>query len=67
MPEIRIPDLAESITEGTIAQWLVKSGDRINKGDPVIELETDKVNIEVISEYRGYSLRSNTKKETLSK
>jgi 2-oxoglutarate dehydrogenase E2 component (dihydrolipoamide succinyltransferase) len=53
MPEIRIPDLAESITEGTIAQWLVKSGDRINKGNPVIELETDKVNIEVISEYRG--------------
>ena len=53
MPEIRIPDLAESITEGTIAQWLIKIGDRINKGDPVVELETDKVNIESTSECKG--------------
>ncbi|MFU0788718.1 2-oxoglutarate dehydrogenase complex dihydrolipoyllysine-residue succinyltransferase [Virgibacillus proomii] len=53
MSEIKIPELAESITEGTIAEWLVKEGDKVEKGDPVVELETDKVNVEVNSEYSG--------------
>src|SRR5690625_4852329 len=53
MKEIKIPELAESIMEGTIAEWLVKKGEKIEKGDPVVELETDKVNIEVHSEYTG--------------
>lgn len=53
MKEIRIPELAESITEGTIAEWLVKPGDTIQQGDPVVELETDKVNVEVNSDYSG--------------
>lgn len=53
MKEIKVPELAESITEGTIAEWLVKEGDKVEKGDPVLELETDKVNVEVNSEYSG--------------
>src|SRR5690625_4306408 len=53
MKEIKIPELAESIMEGTIAEWLVKEGDMVNKGDPVVELETDKVSIEVQSDYTG--------------
>lgn len=53
MKEIKIPELAESITEGTIAEWLVKKGDKIEKGDPVVELETDKVNVEVNSDFAG--------------
>ncbi|MDY0406336.1 2-oxoglutarate dehydrogenase complex dihydrolipoyllysine-residue succinyltransferase [Virgibacillus sp. 179-BFC.A HS] len=53
MKEIKIPELAESITEGTIAEWLVKKGDKIEKGDAVVELETDKVNVEVNSDYAG--------------
>src|SRR5690625_4238548 len=53
MKEIKIPELAESIMEGTIAEWLVEKGEKVEKGDPVIELETDKVNIEVHSEYTG--------------
>ncbi|QDP39605.1 2-oxoglutarate dehydrogenase complex dihydrolipoyllysine-residue succinyltransferase [Radiobacillus deserti] len=53
MKEIKVPELAESITEGTISQWLVKKGDKVEKGDPVLELETDKVNIEVNSDYSG--------------
>ncbi|WP_010093809.1 2-oxoglutarate dehydrogenase complex dihydrolipoyllysine-residue succinyltransferase [Ornithinibacillus scapharcae] len=53
MKEIKIPELAESITEGTIAQWLVKVGDKVEKGDPVVELETDKVNVEVNAEVSG--------------
>jgi len=51
--EIIIPELAESIMEGTIAEWLVNKGDKVEKGDPVVELETDKVNVEVHSEYTG--------------
>lgn len=53
MAEIKVPELAESITEGTIAQWLKKPGDYVKKGDFVVELETDKVNVEVISEESG--------------
>ncbi|SDK48256.1 2-oxoglutarate dehydrogenase complex dihydrolipoyllysine-residue succinyltransferase [Sediminibacillus albus] len=53
MKEIKVPELAESITEGTIAEWLVKKGDKVEKGDPVLELETDKVNVEVNSDYAG--------------
>ncbi|WP_339228904.1 2-oxoglutarate dehydrogenase complex dihydrolipoyllysine-residue succinyltransferase [Oceanobacillus sp. FSL K6-2867] len=53
MQEIKIPELAESITEGTIAEWLVKKGDKVEKGDPIVELETDKVNVEVNSEFSG--------------
>ncbi|WP_342046216.1 2-oxoglutarate dehydrogenase complex dihydrolipoyllysine-residue succinyltransferase [Bacillus sp. OTU530] len=53
MIEIKVPELAESISEGTISQWLVKVGDTINKGESVVELETDKVNIEVNADYTG--------------
>src|SRR5690606_34761094 len=51
--EIIVPELAESITEGTIAEWLVKPGEKVQKGDPVCELETDKVNVEINSDYTG--------------
>ncbi len=53
MAEIIVPELAESITEGTIAQWLKQPGDTISKGDYIAELETDKVNVEIISEHDG--------------
>ncbi|WP_100331211.1 2-oxoglutarate dehydrogenase complex dihydrolipoyllysine-residue succinyltransferase [Bacillus xiapuensis] len=53
MAEIRVPELAESITEGTIAQWLKQPGDHVEKGEYIVELETDKVNVEVISEEAG--------------
>ncbi|UII54316.1 2-oxoglutarate dehydrogenase complex dihydrolipoyllysine-residue succinyltransferase [Cytobacillus spongiae] len=53
MAEIKVPELAESITEGTVAQWLKKAGDTVEKGDYIVELETDKVNVEIISDYSG--------------
>lgn len=53
MAEIKIPELAESITEGTVARWLKNIGDRIEKGDYLVELETDKVNVEINSDYSG--------------
>ncbi|NHM29393.1 2-oxoglutarate dehydrogenase complex dihydrolipoyllysine-residue succinyltransferase [Neobacillus terrae] len=53
MAEIKVPELAESITEGTIAQWLKKKGEYVEKGEYLVELETDKVNIEIISDFSG--------------
>ena len=45
--EIRVPALGESVTEATVGQWLKKEGEAINADDPLVELETDKVTIEV--------------------
>ncbi len=53
MIEIKVPELAESITEGTISQWLINVGDKVEKGGSVVELETDKVNVEIIAEDSG--------------
>ncbi|WP_413381189.1 2-oxoglutarate dehydrogenase complex dihydrolipoyllysine-residue succinyltransferase [Alkalihalobacillus sp. 1P02AB] len=53
MIEIKVPELAESITEGTIAQWLKEVGEYVNQGDFIAELETDKVNLEITAEHSG--------------
>ncbi|MGC4379463.1 2-oxoglutarate dehydrogenase complex dihydrolipoyllysine-residue succinyltransferase, partial [Fictibacillus sp. Mic-4] len=53
MAEVKVPELAESISEGTIAQWLKNVGDQVNKGDYIVELETDKVNVEISAEEDG--------------
>ena len=53
MAEVKIPELAESISEGTIASWLKSVGDSVEQGENILELETDKVNVEVISEEAG--------------
>ncbi|UJW87151.1 2-oxoglutarate dehydrogenase complex dihydrolipoyllysine-residue succinyltransferase [Devosia sp. SL43] len=45
--EIRVPTLGESVTEATIGQWFKKVGDTVNADEPIVELETDKVTIEV--------------------
>lgn len=51
--EITMPQLGESVTEGTITKWLVKPGDKVTKYDPLAEVMTDKVNAEVPSSYTG--------------
>lgn len=48
-----MPQLGESVTEGTISQWLVSVGDIVNKYDPIAEVTTDKVNAEVPSSFAG--------------
>jgi len=50
---ILMPQLGESVTEGTIEKWLVKPGDTVNKYDPLAEVNTDKVNAEVPSSFTG--------------
>ncbi|MFF2450814.1 2-oxoglutarate dehydrogenase complex dihydrolipoyllysine-residue succinyltransferase [Neobacillus sp. NPDC058068] len=53
MADIVVPELAESISEGTIAKWLKNVGEHVEQGDYLVELETDKVNVEIISEFSG--------------
>jgi 2-oxoglutarate dehydrogenase E2 component (dihydrolipoamide succinyltransferase) len=45
--EIKVPELGESVLEATVSHWLKKEGDIVNVGDVLVELETDKVNLEV--------------------
>ncbi len=45
--EIRVPTLGESVTEATIGQWFKKAGDAVQADEPLVELETDKVTVEV--------------------
>ena len=47
MTEIRVPTLGESVTEATIGRWFKKAGDEVKVDEPLVELETDKVTIEV--------------------
>ncbi|MGW8956683.1 2-oxoglutarate dehydrogenase complex dihydrolipoyllysine-residue succinyltransferase [Paenibacillus sp. NPDC055715] len=53
MSDILVPAMGESITEGTISKWLVKEGDSVGQGDVLLELETDKVNLEISAEEAG--------------
>ena len=50
---ILVPTLGESVTEATVAKWLKKSGDKVNEDEPLVELETDKVSVEVTSPSTG--------------
>jgi 2-oxoisovalerate dehydrogenase E2 component (dihydrolipoyl transacylase) len=51
--KIIMPQLGESITEGTISKWLISVGDQVNKYDPLVEVMTDKVSAEVPSSFKG--------------
>src|SRR5687767_11281615 len=51
--DVQVPALGESITEGTIAQWLKKVGDPVAADEPIASLETDKVTVEVPSPVAG--------------
>jgi 2-oxoglutarate dehydrogenase E2 component (dihydrolipoamide succinyltransferase) len=51
--DIKIPEVGESITEGTISAWIKNEGDQVKAGDMLLELETDKVNLEISAETDG--------------
>ena len=51
--DILVPVLGESVTEATVARWLKKEGEEVAADEPVVELETDKVNLEVPSPVSG--------------
>ena len=59
--KILVPVLGESITEATISKWLKNEGDMVEADEPIVELETDKVNLEVPSPISGILTKINFK------
>src|SRR3970282_1294354 len=53
MPKVQMPQLGESVAEGTIGKWLKKPGDHVDKYEPIVEVITDKVNAAVPSPFEG--------------
>jgi 2-oxoglutarate dehydrogenase E2 component (dihydrolipoamide succinyltransferase) len=51
--EVLVPEMGESVLEGTVTEWLKQEGDYVNVGDVLLELETDKVNLEVGAKSAG--------------
>ncbi len=51
--DVKVPRLAEAVTEGDIARWLKKSGERVEKDEALVELETDKATVELTAEASG--------------
>ena len=51
--QILVPSLGESVTEATVSKWLKQEGETVNSDEPLVELETDKVNVEVPSPLAG--------------
>jgi len=60
--EIKVPTLGESIVEATVGKWMKQEGEQVAAGEPLVELETDKVNMEVAATGAGV-LRSIVKRE----
>jgi pyruvate/2-oxoglutarate dehydrogenase complex dihydrolipoamide acyltransferase (E2) component len=54
--DFQLPRLADALVESTVSRWLKKPGDRVEKGEPLVEIETDKVNAELESPVDGVLL-----------
>jgi 2-oxoisovalerate dehydrogenase E2 component (dihydrolipoyl transacylase) len=50
---LTMPEVGETVTEGTIERWLIQPGEKVNKYDPIVEINTDKVNVELPSPVSG--------------
>lgn len=53
MPDVTLPRLADTLTEGTVSRWLKRPGEHVSRGEPLVEIETDKVNSEIESPSDG--------------
>src|SRR6266704_1845628 len=53
MGEIIMPKMGDAMTEGKVVRWYKKAGDVVKKGEPVLEIETDKVNLDLEAEQDG--------------
>ena len=51
--EIHVPELGESVADATVGRWLKQEGEAVKSGEPIVELETDKINFEVEAEQDG--------------
>ena len=63
--KIVVPVLGESITEATVSKWLKNEGESVEIDEPIVELETDKVNLEVPSPISGVLSEINSKDGTV--
>jgi len=59
--EFRLPDIGEGVAEGEVVKWLVKEGDEVNENQPLVEVMTDKVNVEIPSPKKGKILKLNAR------
>src|SRR5205085_11843170 len=55
--QIKMPQLGESVTEGTVDKWLKHEGDMVKRDEPLVEVVTDKVNAEIPSPFEGKLLK----------
>src|SRR3977135_1240676 len=53
LAQIKMPQLGESVTEGTVDKWLKNEGDFVKRDEPIVEVVTDKVNAEIPSPFEG--------------
>src|SRR5262249_7867763 len=53
MSELIMPKMGDAMTEGKVVRWYKKQGDAVKKGEPVLEIETDKVNLDLEAEQDG--------------
>ena len=53
MSNVVVPQLGESVSEARVARWLKHEGDRVETGEPLVELETDKIDLEVGADHAG--------------
>src|SRR4030043_307958 len=65
--EFKFPDIGEGLTEGEIVRWLVKEGDEIKEGQPLVEVETDKALAEIPSPKTGVVLKILAKEKEIVK
>jgi len=63
--KVVVPPLGESVVEGTIVKWLKKEGDKVKTDDPLVEIMTDKINVEIPSPHDGVMKKHLVKLETV--
>lgn len=64
--EVKLPDLGEGVEEASISRWLVKEGDTVQAGDPILEVATDKVDTEMPSPVSGKILKINVRENEIA-
>src|SRR4029077_12513013 len=58
LAQIKMPQLGESVTEGTVEKWLKSEGDFVKRDEPIVEVVTDKVNAEIPSPFEGKLIKT---------
>lgn len=64
--EVKLPELGEGVEEASISRWLVKEGDTVQAGDPILEVATDKVDTEMPSPVSGKILKINIRENEIA-